>query len=245
LPAQSRLFADAGTAVMAAGDIHVVIKAGGFGEGSGGHSHSDVLSVTARLGQRELLIDPGTFTYISDPVERNRFRGSAAHNTVRIDGRDQAIPAGPFRWLEKPAVRVRGWKSSSERDELDAECSYAGFTHRRRVALIKPFTLLVLDTVEGPPGEHELEQWWHLGAPDEANRFRFSAPVAAVKTWRSRALCSKEEAAALVVRIKGSLPVQIAMALDFSDAPAGGSVTLEHDGEATLVRLGNAGIRML
>src|SRR5438477_8622030 len=99
--AGSHFFADAGMALMACGKVHVVIKAGPFGEGSGGHSHSDILSLVARTGDREILIDPGTYTYVADPIERDRFRGSAAHNTIRIDGRDQAIPAGPFRWHEK------------------------------------------------------------------------------------------------------------------------------------------------
>src|SRR5207253_2151908 len=122
-PRVSRLFPDAGTAVMFDGAVQVVIKAGGFGEGSGGHSHSDVLSLVLRIGDREILIDPGTFTYIADPAERNAFRGSGAHNTVRIDGRDQAVPAGPFRWNEKPSVVVNQWATSPERDYLDATCS--------------------------------------------------------------------------------------------------------------------------
>ena len=63
--------ADGGTAVMADGGVQLVVKAGPFGEGSGGHSHSDALSLTARLGPREILIDPGTFTYIADPAERS------------------------------------------------------------------------------------------------------------------------------------------------------------------------------
>src|SRR5205823_11716323 len=131
-------FADAGVAIMASGAAHLVIKAGPFGEGSGGHSHSDVLSLVARVGDREILIDPGTFTYIADPEERNRFRGAAAHNTVRIDGRDQAVPAGPFRWNGKPSVDVREWTTGAQQDYLDATCRYSGFTHRRRVLFVKP-----------------------------------------------------------------------------------------------------------
>src|SRR2546430_1517298 len=77
-PAASRLVADAGVAIMTSDAVHLVIKAGPFGEGSGGHSHSDVLSLVARLclsaGDREILIDPGTFTYMADPEQRNRFR---------------------------------------------------------------------------------------------------------------------------------------------------------------------------
>ena len=191
---ESRWFADAGTAVMAHEEIQVVIKAGPFGEGSGGHSHSDVLSLVVRIGDREVLIDPGTYTYIADPAERNAFRGSAAHNTVRIGNRDQAIPAGPFRWSEKPAVRLEAWESTADRDVLDATCEYAGYRHRRRVEFRKAARRLrIQDHVEGP----EWEQWWHLGSEEEEQRFRFESEAERVATWRSRALCSKERAVAL------------------------------------------------
>jgi hypothetical protein len=237
LPHHSELFADAGVAVMASGDVHAVIKAGPFGEGSGGHSHSDVLSVVARLGDREILIDPGTYTYVADPAERDRFRGSAAHNTVRIDpqqpnGRDQAIPAGPFRWTDKPATAIHQWSSTPDRDYLDAACAYyAGFTHRRRVLFLKPAVLVVLDTVDGPPGEHWLEQFWHLAELDDAARFSFSQPAEVIEGWRSRAFASKEPAPVLCVTHRGPLPAWLAVVVDFSESPANAPVELCRDGE--------------
>ncbi len=148
---------------MTADGAHIVIKAGGFGEGSGGHSHSDVLSLVVRSGHREILIDPGTYTYVADPAGREAFRGSAAHNTIRIDGRDQAIPAGPFRWREKAAVQIHEWNTARDRDVLEASCVYAGFTHRRRIVFHKPRRVVIADTVEGPPGDHTIEQFWHPG----------------------------------------------------------------------------------
>jgi hypothetical protein len=231
LPHHSELFADAGVAVMAAGDVHLVIKAGPFGEGSGGHSHSDVLSVAARLKDREILIDPGTYTYVADAAERNRFRGSAAHNTVRIDGRDQAIPAGPFRWTDKPATTIHQWSSATDRDYLDAACAYAGFTHRRRVLFLKPAVLVVLDTVEGPPGEHWLEQFWHLVGLEDVSRFSFSQPAEVTEGWRSRAFASKEPAPALRVTHRGPLPAWLAVIVDFSESPANAPVELTREGE--------------
>jgi hypothetical protein len=199
---------------MTAGDVHIVIKAGGFGEGSGGHSHSDVLSLVVRVGEREVLIDPGTYTYVADPVERDRFRGSAAHNTVRIDGRDQAIPAGPFRWLDKPQVKVLEWSTNGARDVLEAACSYGGFVHRRRIVLEKPSRLVITDTVEGPPGEHTVEQFWHLGSAEEAARFSFGAPAERIEGWRSRALASKEPAEVLQVTRRGALPMSLETVVD-------------------------------
>jgi len=213
------------------------VKAGPFGEGSGGHSHSDALSLTARLGDREILIDPGTFTYIADPTERNRFRGSAAHNTVRIDEHDQAIPAGPFRWNEKPVARVDQWTLGAEADYLDASCIYGGFTHRRRVLFLKPALVAILDRVDGPESEHLVEQFWHLDSPADAARLSFSAPASIIETWRSRALCSREPATALCVKLRGTLPIYIAAVLDLSDAPITGALDLHHEsGNVSIAR---------
>src|SRR5215472_16849367 len=243
-PAVSQFFADSAIAVMAAGEAQIVVKAGGFGEGSGGHSHSDVLSVVMRLGGHEVLIDPGTFTYVSDPAERDRFRGSAAHNTVRIDGRDQATPAGPFRWKEKPVVKVLGWASSSTRDFLDATCAYAGFTHRRRILFTKPAVLAILDTIEGPPGEHTIEQFWHFGAAEDAARFSFSGQAEVVESWRSLAFASKEPAPAMCVTVRGAGPLEAAVVVDLSDAPQVRPVTVGH-GASRDVIWGETGFRML
>jgi heparinase II/III-like protein len=236
-PRVSRFFADGGTATMASDDAQVVIKAGPFGEGSGGHSHSDILSLTARAGGREILIDPGTFTYVGDPAERNRFRGSAAHNTVRIDRRDQAVPGGPFRWNHKPSVNVRQWSTRPQRDYLDATCAYESFTHRRRILFVKPATVIVLDTVDGPPGDHTLEQFWHLDSAEDAARFSFSAPPELVDAWRSRALCNREPATALCVTVRGPLPAHIAAMLDLSESPTSGTLEIRTDGDAILVGL--------
>ena len=100
---------------------------------------------------------------------------------------------------------VNQWAASSERDYLDATCSYGGFQHRRRVLFAKPSTLVVLDRIEGPAGEHTVEQFWHLGSEDDAARFSFSAPAERFETWRSRALCTKERAAGLRVAVSGKV----------------------------------------
>jgi hypothetical protein len=237
-PRVSRLFADGGTAVMVEGSVQLVVKAGPFGEGSGGHSHSDALSLTARLGDCEILIDPGTYTYIADPAERNRFRGSAAHNTVRIDERDQAIPGGPFRWNEKPLVSVDKWTIGESADYLNASCAYGGFTHRRHVLFLKPALVAILDRVDGPEGEHLVEQFWHLDSPADAGRLSFTAPATATDAWRSRALCSREPAAVLAVTLRGTLPIHIAAVLDLSAAPLTGALHLRHESDNVIITRG-------
>ncbi|HXK03281.1 MAG TPA: alginate lyase family protein, partial [Verrucomicrobiae bacterium] len=241
---ESRVFRDSGFAVMASGGTHILVKAGGFGEGSGGHSHSDALSLVVRLGDREILIDPGTFTYVADPAERDRFRGSAAHSTIAIDGRDQAVPAGPFRWRDKPAVKIRDWASNAERDSLDATCAYGGFVHRRRILFAKPAALVIVDSVEGAAGEHRVEQFWHAGSPEEERRFSFSAAPERVEAWRSRAFATREPSPALRVTARGTLPVHFAAVVDLSEAPQSRPVTLELREETCVVKWGATAFRV-
>jgi Heparinase II/III-like protein/Heparinase II/III N-terminus len=172
----SRLFSNAGMGVMEAGGVQVLIDGGPFGSGTAGHSHSDTLSLLVRQGNEEILIDPGTYTYISDPEWRNRFRGSAAHNTMRIDSRDQAIPVNAFCWASPPQVELLTWETTADRDYFDGVCRYGGFVHRRRVVFLKQtLLLLVLDEMQGPPGEHVVEQFWHFAA--------FPQPMAEGRYW--------------------------------------------------------------
>jgi hypothetical protein len=209
----ARLFADAGAVFLQSADIYVQMDAGGFGWGSAGHSHADTLSVVAWYGGEPLLTDPGTFTYLSDPVERNGFRGTAAHNTITIDGQDQAEAAGPFRWNHKPYVHLNVFVPSDCGGFVDAICEYNGFQHRRRVQLQGP-ELLVLDEVTGSPGEHVVEQVWNLGTAAGKVHFAFSDTAEEAMREVSAAYGVKTPAPALIVKRRGSLPLALAMRMN-------------------------------
>ena len=207
---QSRLFPDAGIAVMTAGDRHILADAGSFGPWGSGHSHSDTLSLVVQAGTEEILIDPGTYTYVGDLKSRDWFRGSGAHNTLHIDGLDQATPIGPFRWTGQPQTQVRQWRSKDGRDYLDAECRYSGFTHRRRIQFVKPNLILIVDDISGPPGQHDLEQWWHLGSQKAQACLVFAEPAEAVESWRSRVFAEKQSSPALRIHRRSALPARFA-----------------------------------
>jgi hypothetical protein len=236
------LFSQGGVAVMADGDVQVIVDAGPFGEGSAGHSHADTLSVIARCGDEEVLVDSGTYTYAAGGGSRDWFRGTSAHNTVRIDGREQGIAAGPFRWGSRPLVSLRQWLTCDEWDFLDAECGYADFVHRRRVFFLKPDLLLVLDELAGPPGEHTLEQFWHFGEPVACinpRLFRAGAgsyfavpPGVGIDIgeggehgWRSPAYGVRVASPVLRVHRRGTLPATFRAVLDFRGSPEGGLST--------------------
>ncbi len=204
---ESQLFSDAGVAVMVSGDRQVIVDAGPFGPWRAGHSHADSLSLVVRAGAEEILIDPGTFTY-SGP-ERDWFRNTGAHNTIRIDGLDQASPAGAFAWANPPEVSIVSWTTDADCDLLEAECRYAGFVHRRRVEFQKPDLVLVTDDVSGPAGEHDIEQLWHLGSMEARPRLTLAKGAELLESWRSCAYGEKRLAPLLVVRRRCALPLRL------------------------------------
>lgn len=229
---RSALFRDAGIAALQRNGIHAVVDCGPFGSGSAGHSHSDTLSLVVYNGDEEVLIDPATYTYVSDPQWRDWFRGSGAHNTVRVDGRDQAAPSGSFRWLDPPAVEVQDWRTGAEGDFLHASCSYGGFRHRRQVTF-SGTTMMVVDEIEGPPGRRLLEQFWHAGAEIERlsptcfriGRAALVLPAGAIADvadgWRSDVFGVKKPAQVVRVRYEGVLPARMVCVLELSGLPSG------------------------
>jgi hypothetical protein len=206
----SRRYQNSGTVCMEHEDVQAIIDTGPFGWAGAGHSHSDTLSLVLRRCGEEILVDCGTYTYLSDPQWRNWFRSSAAHNTIRIDGRNQAEFAGPFRWTSKPDVECFAWRTSEQEDFLDAAVRYRGFTHRRTVLFRKPDEFVITDEVSGPSGLHDIEQFWHFGvaveqiAPTVLRAGSGEISFLAEDTvqlmrggehgWRSQALRAREEA---------------------------------------------------
>jgi hypothetical protein len=213
-----------GLAFLRSGSADVIFDAGTLGSGRGGHSHSDALNLIVRRGSDEILVDAGTYTYVSDAAGRDWFRGSAAHNTIRVDGRDQAEPDGPFGWRGRPRVVLRRFEPGDRLDLVEAEWRYGGIGHRRRVVFLKPSLIYVRDEVTGE-GEHEVEQFWHFGLPVEAaGGGRFAIGGVACLTvapgwemrlerggehgWRSTVFGRREEAAVVIARRRGRLPMQ-------------------------------------
>lgn len=161
----SRAYRDSGYAVMRDAwkpDSHqLILDAGPLGcPVSGGHGHADLLGVQCAVFGEPCIVDPGTYSY-ADTRWRNHFRGTAAHSTVRIDGQDHAVPAGPFRWEQRPGARLRRWVSTDTFDLADADHdAYRGLTdpvtHRRRVFFAKPGYWLLVDDLDGG-AEHRVE----------------------------------------------------------------------------------------
>ncbi len=171
--ARSLAFADGGFYVLADSQPlaqAMVVDAGPQGVGRSGHGHADALSLRLTMDGRRWLVDSGSGVYISkDPADRNTFRGTGAHNTMRVDGVDQAVVDGPFSWTHIPTTQAENWiVGKSFTYFVGSHNGYARLAdpvaHRRHVLKIAGDLWLVRDVAFGRT-EHELEIRWHF-APD-------------------------------------------------------------------------------
>jgi hypothetical protein len=149
-------------------EVRIVADAGPLGYLSiAAHGHADALSFTLSAGGRELLVDPGTCAYHTQPVWRAYFRGTAAHNTVRVDGVDQSEPGGNFMWLRKAHAMCELWDTDEEADRFAARHEGYGrlsdpVVHKRKLLYLKRKRLLVVEDILECRGQHEVESWWHF-----------------------------------------------------------------------------------
>jgi hypothetical protein len=225
-------------------EIRAVVDAGALGYRSiAAHGHADALSFTLSVGGREFLVDPGTYAYHTQEAWRRYFRGTSAHNTLRVDGLDQSEQGGNFMWTRHARVGCALWLSSTDKDSFEGwHEGYARLEdpvkHRRLIELDKEAAhLLVEDTVE-MAAEHELELFFHcaegcsveetadgylLGRDGIAVRLRLPAngtsevlrgSVAPMAGWVSRRFDRRAPTTTIVWRAKLSSSVQLRTELE-------------------------------
>lgn len=148
-------------------EIRLVADVGPLGYRSiAAHGHADALSFTLSVGGLEFLIDPGTYAYHTQSAWRQYFRGTSAHNTVRIDGLDQSVQGGNFMWLKKANAGCSLWLSSAEKDSFEGW--HDGYLrlddpvkHRRLIELDKAARRVVVEDTLEMAEDHEVELFFH------------------------------------------------------------------------------------
>ena len=132
------------------------------------HGHADALSFLMHVDGQVFLADPGTYSYQTDPEWRNYFVSTRAHNTVCIDGQNQALQAGALLWLDHYDTQVLAASSTSETDQVTA--THNGYKklqcRHQRTFLFDRIndTLQLTDIVENYGRQSRLvEVLFHLG----------------------------------------------------------------------------------
>jgi uncharacterized heparinase superfamily protein len=161
-------FPDAGYHVQRHADRHLIFDCGPLGDG--GHGHYDLLSFELAAGGGPLVVDPGRYSYSEIPERagdppnpRHWFKGTAAHNTVCVDGLDQtpyrvAKPKGPVA-----EGRLIGRFTAAGLDVLLAEATSPCYdaVHTRRVVFVGGAYWLVEDRLTAP-SPHRYDLRFHL-----------------------------------------------------------------------------------
>ncbi len=149
-------------------EVRLVVDAGPLGYRSiAAHGHADALAFTLCVAGREFLVDPGTFAYHTEPQWRAYFRGTSAHNTLRVDGCDQSEPGGNFMWLAKAKASCTRFEVSEAEDLFEGW--HDGYrrladpvTHRRRIRLDKARRVIEVHDTLAMKGAHDVELFFHF-----------------------------------------------------------------------------------
>jgi len=149
-------------------EVMMIVDAGPLGYQSiAAHGHADALSLVLNVAGQEVLIDPGTYSYHTEKKWRDYFRGTSAHNTIRIDREDQSVIGGNFMWMQHAKAKAETFTSGAKEDVFAG--THDGYTrladpvaHRRRLRLDKLTNKIFLEDEITALKEHYVEQFWHF-----------------------------------------------------------------------------------
>jgi peptidoglycan/xylan/chitin deacetylase (PgdA/CDA1 family) len=171
------------------------------------HSNLDALAITLYGGGIPLLPGTGLYTYTPGTM-RNYFHGTASHNTVVVDHRDQSPGAASIgRFAQMNGVAYQTGESSL----------YDGVTHRRLVMMIDKTHFLVIDRLTSSK-KHVYDQMFHLFSGAHVTRDGL--------TVTGRGATSSQQ---ITISQLGRSPASLSMKTESLDPPAGlCSVTYQH-----------------
>lgn len=127
----------------------------------GGHGHADLLHIDLWQGGEDILVDAGRYTYVDGPARRE-LKSAAAHNTLRLDGREFTTYRDTWSWGETATPLPAEYRLTQPADYLCAGHLGYGFPVQRRIVYCKP-DVIVLADLAWCGGAHTVEQGFHFG----------------------------------------------------------------------------------
>lgn len=140
------------------------------------HAHADTLSFELSLDGRRVLVNGGTSTYAAGP-ERERQRGTAAHNTVIVDEQNSSDVWASFRVARRARPLDASW--TDQGGVVSVSAAHDGYrhrpgrvTHRRRWEL-GANALRITDDLDGRPSSARAVFHLHPDVRPEGLPIRF------------------------------------------------------------------------
>lgn len=180
---------DSGYVRLQAGPAVLIADVGAIGpDYLPGHAHADTLSFELSLHGQRVLVNGGTSTYEPGP-ERLRQRGTAAHNTVTVDGQDSSEVWSSFRVARRARAHDVAWGMDAT-GTVWLAAAHDGYrrlpghvTHRRRWEMDEK-RLRVMDVLAGPFADAKAS--FRFGPGVQLRVERSDAGVVVADAWLMR-----------------------------------------------------------
>lgn len=120
---------------------------------SWGHVHNDKLSFELSVNGQEIVTDPGSYCYTSNPELRNQFRSVKAHNTIVVEGKEQNrfLPAKKALFYLDRETRCK--VLSTSQNSITLQVNYYGVIHVRTF-VIHEDKVQIIDACNHPFEQH-------------------------------------------------------------------------------------------
>jgi hypothetical protein len=166
----SAAFADSGFYIMRRDTLYFIVDCLNPNEKApSGHRHNSRLSFELYAYDKSFIIDPGAYLYTPEPQMRDLFRGTAYHNTVVVDGREQnTITKGNLFLIGQEAhIKIHRWQVTDNYDILDVE--HDGYqrlnppvSHRRQILFNKREGCWIIRDILNGAGKHSFDLYFHF-----------------------------------------------------------------------------------
>lgn len=173
---RSKLFKDAGHAIMRKGEAFLFVTNGGFSKyetsakKQGTHTHNDRLSFELAIGKDDIIVDPGSYVYTPEPEKCNEFHSTSKHNTVVVDGEEQNELSKDNVFLQKKNSITTKFEMSSNEECYGEYETLKGAMKHRRVFQLKEDCLMVDDIISKRGSKHQAVLSFHLSPDVSANQ---------------------------------------------------------------------------
>ncbi len=146
--------------IMRDKDFYLIIHCGDIGrEGFGSHGHCDQLSFELFKG-KDIIVDPGTYTYTKDTILRHIFRSTSYHNTLKVNNKEiEGIKVEkPFSMEERSDARCEKWvDNTKETIFIGKHKGFDPYIHAREIIYNKrKKEVIITDTINNKPKKIEL-----------------------------------------------------------------------------------------
>jgi hypothetical protein len=160
---QSAGYRDGGFYILRAGELYAALRCGDVGiYGRGCHAHNDLMAFELACGATSLIVDPGSYLYTADPAARNRFRSTAYHSALQVDGAEQNELRADrlFAMTDRARPVVLSWETGETATTFRGR--HRGFEH-----LAAPVTHTRTLRLDGERGTLEIEDEVRSDAPHD------------------------------------------------------------------------------